>query len=32
LVSLDVDAAAAAIGAPREKIVAAIGYLEEHGD
>jgi ATP-dependent DNA helicase RecQ len=30
--SLDVDAAAAAIGAPREKIVAAIGYLEEHGD
>lgn len=30
--ALDLDAAAAAVGATRDKIVAAIGYLEEHGD
>ena len=30
--SLDVEATAAAVGAPRERIVAAISYLEEQGD
>ena len=30
--ALDIDATAAAISSPRERIMAAIGYLEEQGD